>query len=283
MSVTPDPHSPRYFALLYSPEPQRRTLEALFGIEREIAESLRPGIDHHVAHSRLQWWREECERTAAGKPVHPLTRALLGSQAGAAAKGNADAGGGSDRASVVPVAGHAGLAGFVDTGVWDLAGATFESRRELTAYCERWGAAMLGSFGLQALGTAMREFEMLGDFAREAHRGRLRLPLDELESANALPDSLARPPWPDAVVALLRARHRTLRDEMARASAAAAGTEQATRRGVLVWAALLARASHRIDRALPHQAQPKGFDAFGDTWYAWRMARKATLGQFRLS
>jgi phytoene/squalene synthetase len=36
----------------------------------------------------------------------------------------------------------AGIAGFVDTAVWDLASATFETRKELTAYCERWAAAM---------------------------------------------------------------------------------------------------------------------------------------------
>src|ERR1700730_16075847 len=77
MPVTPESHSARYFALLYSPVPQRLALDALFGIEREISESLRPGLDHHVAHSRLQWWREECERAAAGRPVHPLTRALV--------------------------------------------------------------------------------------------------------------------------------------------------------------------------------------------------------------
>src|SRR5882757_4588568 len=77
MRIAPESHSARYFALLYSPASQRLVLDALFGIEREIFESLRPGLDHHVAHSRLQWWREECERTAAGRPVHPLTRALI--------------------------------------------------------------------------------------------------------------------------------------------------------------------------------------------------------------
>ena len=64
MSASLDPQSARYFALLYSPLPQRTVLDSLFGIEREVSSSLRPGLDHHVAHSRLQWWREECERAA---------------------------------------------------------------------------------------------------------------------------------------------------------------------------------------------------------------------------
>src|SRR6266436_3113648 len=120
MPATPEPHSARYFALLYSPPSQRLALDALFGIEREIFESLRPGIDHHVAHSRLQWWREECERAAGGHPVHPLTRALVDAQA------NLN-----------------GLCGVVDVAIWDLASATFETRRELAAYCERWATAMI--------------------------------------------------------------------------------------------------------------------------------------------
>jgi hypothetical protein len=77
MSPTRESYSTRYFAQLYSPASQHVVLEALFGIEHEVSESLRPGIDHQVAHSRLQWWREECERTADGHPVHPLTRTLV--------------------------------------------------------------------------------------------------------------------------------------------------------------------------------------------------------------
>src|ERR1700760_1060333 len=73
----PEAPSIRYFAWLYSMPAQRKALESLFGIEREVYESLRPGVDHHVAHSRLQWWREECERAADGKPVHPLMRELV--------------------------------------------------------------------------------------------------------------------------------------------------------------------------------------------------------------
>src|SRR5215475_254528 len=77
MSPTTEVHSARYFALLYSPPARRAVIQALFGIEREVFESLRPGLDHHVAHSRLQWWREECERAGAGQAQHPLTRELL--------------------------------------------------------------------------------------------------------------------------------------------------------------------------------------------------------------
>jgi phytoene synthase len=279
MPATPESHSARYFALLYSPASQRLVLDALFGIEREIFESLRPGLDHHVAHSRLQWWREECERAVVGRPVHPLTRALVDAVTGAQL---------------------AGLCGLVDVAVWDLAGATFETRRELTAYCERWSAAMIEPLAPRkaadatgtsdarvinwsALGAAIREIEMLSHLAREAHYGRLRVPLDELESAKADPGALAKPPWPAAVVELLRARHESLRDEITRTLGEVDRVQQPGLRGVLVWAALVRRASQRTERALPDRLRPGRFDSVADAWFAWRIARRATTGRFRLN
>jgi 15-cis-phytoene synthase len=277
MPATPESHSARYFALLYSPPSQRLALDSLFGIEREIFESLRPGLDHHVAHSRLQWWREECERAVVGRPVHPLTRALVDAVTGAGQL--------------------AGLSGLVDVAVWDLAGATFETRRELTAYCERWSAAMIAPFAPRqaedaggtsdvrvtnwsGLGAAMREIEMLSHLAREAHYGRLRVPLDELERAKADPGVLAKPPWPAGVVALLRARHESLRAEIGRALGEVDRVQQPGLRGLLVWAALVRRASQRTERALPDRLHPGRFDAVADAWFAWRVARRATIGRF---
>jgi phytoene synthase len=298
MPVTPESHSARYFALLYSPVPQRLALDALFGIEREISESLRPGLDHHVAHSRLQWWREECERAAAGRPVHPLTRALV--DAVTAVSSSTSGSTSPARAPAAPLTQLGGLCGLVDVAVWDLAGATFETRRELTAYCERWSAAMIEPFAPRnapdtaatpdtrignwsTLGAAMREIEMLSHLAREAHYGRLRVPLDELESAKADPGVLAKPPWPAAVVELLRARHESLRDEITRALSDVDGAQQPGLRGLLVWAGLVRRSSQRTEDALPDRLRLGRFDAVADAWLAWRVARRATIGRFRLN
>ena len=286
MSAARESYSARYFALLYSPASQQIVLEALFGIEREVSESLRPGMDHHVAHSRLQWWREECERVSDGHAVHPLTRTLIDTV----------------KAAGTPVAAFQGLSGIVDVAVWDLASATFESRRELTAYCERWASAMIEPFASsrpplertepntaqaranwRSVGAAMREVELLGDLAREAHHGRLRLPLDELDRAKTGPSVIAKPPWPAAVAEFLRSRHRSLRGEIARALAEVDIEQQPALRGLFVWAALVWRLSLRAERALPDRMRPGRFDAISDAWFAWRVARKATVGRFRLS
>jgi 15-cis-phytoene synthase len=302
MPTAPETHSARYFALLYSPAPQRLVLDALFGIEREIFESLRPGLDHHVAHSRLQWWREECERTAAGRPVHPLTRALVDAVTKGPSSVSAQTSIAAKPPAVPSLPQLAGLCGLVDVAVWDLAGATFETRRELTAYCERWSAAMIGSIAppnatatnasatpdtrvvdWSTLGAAMREIEMLSQLAREAHYGRLRVPLDELENAKADPGALAKPPWPSAVVEILRARHEWLRGEITRVLGEVDRLQQPDLRGLLVWAALARRSSQRTERALPGRLDLGRFDAVADAWFAWRIARRATIGRFRLN
>jgi 15-cis-phytoene synthase len=295
MSATPDVHSARYFALLYASAVQRPAFEALFGIEREVFDSLRPGLDHNVAHSRLQWWREECERAAGGRAVHPLTRALVSALNGA------------------PLSQLAGLCGIVDVAIWDLAGATFETRRELDAYCQRWATGMVEPLAhaslsaasvsaaspapaatnssasaartvdWRALGAAMRETELLADFAREAHYGRIRVPLDELETANIDANTLAKPPWPDAFADLVRVRLESLRNDIERNLIGVDPEQQPALRGLLAWAALTWRNSQRTERALPNRLQPSRFDTISDAWFAWRIARRATIGRFRLS
>jgi hypothetical protein len=129
----------------------------------------------------------------------------------------------------------------------------------------------------------MREIELLADLAREAHYGRLRVPLDELEGAKADPSVLAKPPWPAAVADLLRARHKSLRDEIARALGDVDRMQQPALRGLFVWAALAWRSSQRAERALPDHLRPGRFDAVADAWFAWRIARRATIGRFRLN
>jgi 15-cis-phytoene synthase len=273
----PAPEAPsiRYFAWLYSVPAQQKALESLFGIEREVYESLRPGVDHHVAHSRLQWWREECERAADRKPVHPLMRELV--------------------AALDEPSRLAGLTGFVDTAIWDLASATFETRKELAAYCERWAAAIIQPLVLPAadqtsgtsldwrvFGATLREIEMLANLASDARHGRVRVPLDELQGAGIDPAVLAKTPWSDAVTGLLRARYDQLAVELSRSTSGLTPEAQLRHRGLLVWGALSQRMARSAYGSLPGTLLPARMGAITDSWAAWASARKATLGRFSL-
>ena len=271
----PAPSAARTLASLYAPDPERPLLAALYAIEAEIAASLGPSLDHQVAHLRLEWWRAECARTAEGRPTAPATRAL------------ADGFAGRDLSAL------AGLAGLVDAAVWDLAAATFETRRELSGYCERWAEAIvvpLARFALpevegaaaRALGAALRESELLARLARDARAGRLRLPLDELAAARVEPARLAQPPWPRALAALVIARHQALRAGLAAAVARLPRAAQPALRPLLVWAALASAASRRAERRLPGARSERDDHGLLDGWRAWRAARQADRGRFEL-
>ncbi|HEX4269167.1 MAG TPA: squalene/phytoene synthase family protein [Steroidobacteraceae bacterium] len=275
MSEKPEADTPRFLAWLYSTPAQQPVLAALCAIEREVATSLRPGLDHQVAHTRLEWWREECARCAAGSPAHPLTRELRGDLQRLAPAARVD--------SVL-----AELSGLTDAATWDLARATFEHRAELTAYCRRWAAAMVAPLGAPEVdwtdfGAALRELELLGHLARDAGAGRVRIPLDELEQAAVAPQAVATPPWPRGLVEILQRRHQTLRRQLAAAVAGLAPPIQQSGRGILVWAALAWQASHRAERALPRAAGASIASAAAANWRAWRAARAAAAGSLRLA
>ncbi|HEX3845707.1 MAG TPA: squalene/phytoene synthase family protein [Steroidobacteraceae bacterium] len=274
MSAKPEAETPRFLAWLYATRSQQPVLAALCGIEREVNASVRPGVDHRVAHTRVEWWREECARCAAGKPLHPLTRELQTHLEQFAPASQA-------RSAL------AGLSGLVAAATWDLAAAPFERRAELTAYCRRWAAAMIAPAGAPGVdwgdfGAVLCELELLGHLARDARSGKLRLPLDELEAAAVTPEALATPPWPQGLANILRGRHRELRQQLATAVARLAPQDQQSSRGLLVWAALAWQASLRAERRLPHEAAASMASAAAANWRAWRAARAAAAGRLRL-
>jgi len=263
----PELSATRSLAWLYSSATQRLAITALTALEREIGESLRPGLDHHVAHTRLAWWREECARTAQGYPNHPLTRQVSALFAPLGAQ---------------PLE---GLGGLVDTAVWDLSCATFNTRPELTAYCERWSAAVIAPLmrlalpgdpppHARAFGVSLREIELLLALAPDARAGRLRLPLDELERAGVLPESVARPPWAPALAALLRDRHHELRVALGDAVGSLPSELRRPLRGLIVWATMACIASARAEKRLPRESRPRDHHAPLDGWRAWRAARR---------
>jgi phytoene synthase len=274
MPARPELPATRTLASLYAGN-ERPVYEALFGIEREISASLASGLDHQVAHTRLSWWAEECARCARGEAQHPLTRSLAAAFAS------------------LPGA-LAGLVGLAESAAWDLAQATFATRRELRGYCERRSAALveplirhgapqLPAAHARSLGTSLIELELLLDVVPDARAGRLRLPLDELARARAAPENLASPPWPAGLAALVRARHRVLRAELAASVVALAPAAQAPLRGLLVWVALSAWHSVRADRDLPRAAVTRDHRAPLDAWHAWRAARRAQMNRLRLA
>ena len=275
MSARADASPARALAWLYCPPAQRALLGALFSLEAEIRTGVDGSLAHEVAHTRLNWWREECARLAAGTPQHPLTREL------------AAAGAALERELL------GGVAGLVDVASWDLAQATFGTRRELKAYCERWSVALVLPWAHSAvpaiatahvlpLGSALKELELLRTVQPDARAGRVRVPLDELERAGILPAALTAATPGEPLRALLSSAHARAQLELAQAAAALTPLEQPPLRALLVWAQMALISSRRASESLPRPTLAGDHPAPLDGWRAWRAARRAATGRLHL-
>jgi hypothetical protein len=67
-------------AELYCGLERREAMRKVLELYAEIRASLTPGMDHSVAHQRLDWWQHEALRLQRGEPAHPLTRWLAARQ-----------------------------------------------------------------------------------------------------------------------------------------------------------------------------------------------------------
>lgn len=65
-----------YYACLFQSAPARQRLYALFALYYELLDSVFAASDPGVSRIKLQWWREELERLASGRPRHPVAEAL---------------------------------------------------------------------------------------------------------------------------------------------------------------------------------------------------------------
>ena len=65
-----------YYSFLFLPPERRRAITALYAFCREVDDVVDEGVDPQVAAAKLAWWRGEVANLFAGKPQHPVTRAL---------------------------------------------------------------------------------------------------------------------------------------------------------------------------------------------------------------
>ncbi|MBV9360114.1 MAG: presqualene diphosphate synthase HpnD, partial [Betaproteobacteria bacterium] len=60
----------------FLPPERRRAITALYAFCREVDDVVDEGLDPQVAAAKLAWWRGEIANLFAGKPNHPVARAL---------------------------------------------------------------------------------------------------------------------------------------------------------------------------------------------------------------
>ncbi|ANN77229.1 presqualene diphosphate synthase HpnD [Bordetella flabilis] len=65
-----------YYAFLFLPPERRRAITALYAFGREVDDVVDECTDVSVARIKLAWWRTEVDKMYGGAASHPVTRAL---------------------------------------------------------------------------------------------------------------------------------------------------------------------------------------------------------------
>jgi len=261
----------RYFALLYAPPEKRDLATALFVIDAEIRESAQ-SANHDVAHTRLQWWRQEIDRLVNANAQHPATRILSEATI--------------DRRQ------FAKLHELIAAADMDLARMTYLDERELRAYCSRSGGAITELLSLvlsqprevdevtrsaaNRLGALVRTTEIIRDIRQDAYDGRMYVPLDHAERVGIKHEDLRLESLPPAARELLARLAATAREDFAQALASIPAPMRAYLRPLYVLAGLhdallstIARRDFDVGRERIELGPVR------KPWTAWRFARRA--------
>ena len=193
MCVSPDEYcqskaaqsgSSFYYAFLFLPPQRRRAITALYAFCREVDDIVDECTDTGVARTKLAWWRQELARLYAGQPQHPVARALAPAIQPFGIK-------------------HEYLAEIIDGMQMDLSQNRYLDFDALEQYCHRVagvvGLLAASIFGYRdertlayahTLGLAFQLTNIIRDVGEDSRKGRIYLPLSELQQFKVSADDI---------------------------------------------------------------------------------------------
>ena len=180
-----------YYAFLFLPAPRRAAITAFYAFCREVDDVVDEMADPSVAANKLQWWRGEVAHAFAGSPSHPVMKALM------------------------PLAAAHGieathLQSVIEGCQIDLEQTRFLDFAALQRYCHLVagvvGEVAANIFGrtdpatvqyAHRLGQAMQLTNIIRDVGDDARRGRIYLPVSELQRFDVKAHELLKrdAPW----------------------------------------------------------------------------------------
>lgn len=164
-----------YYSFLFLPKAKRQAIIALYAFCREVDDIADECKDVSVARIKLAWWRTEIAHLYAGKPQHPVSKAL----AEAINRYQLD---------------EEHFLEIIDGMEMDLDQNRYADFKQLQLYCYRV-ASVVGLLSVQIfgfkdrktlkyahdLGIALQLTNIIRDVGEDARRNRIYLPLDELK------------------------------------------------------------------------------------------------------
>jgi 15-cis-phytoene synthase len=164
-----------YYSFRFLTPPRRRAITALYAFCREVDDVVDETSDPQVATQQLNWWRQETTAIYSGTPDHPVSKALQSVV----------------REFRLP---QEQLLEIIDGMQMDLEQARYADFKALQLYCYRvasvvglLAAEIFGYSDRQTLkyahdlGIAFQLTNIIRDVGEDARRGRIYLPMAELE------------------------------------------------------------------------------------------------------
>lgn len=186
-----------YYSFLFLEPPRRRAITALYAFCREVDDVVDECPDPQIAATKLAWWRVEVGRIYGGQPEHPVGLALQANVA----------------QFRLP---QEQLQEIIDGMEMDLQQARYLDFKGLQLYCYRV-ASVVGLlaaeiFGYQDratlkyahdLGMAFQLTNIIRDVGEDARRGRIYLPVDELQRFDVPAGDIQNGKHTDAFIRLM--------------------------------------------------------------------------------
>ena len=201
-----------YYSFLLLPRPKRDAIYAVYALCRAVDDIADDPGDVEAKAERLKGWREELDRCYAGRPTHPITRALR------------------DCLNRYPI--PKGYFEELIAGVeMDLTITRYRTFADLTRYCYRVasvvGLICIEIFGYRReatkeyainLGLALQLTNILRDLKTDGRRGRIYLPQEDLERFGYREDDLLHCRYTPGFFPLMRFEADRARDYFRRAA-----------------------------------------------------------------
>ena len=186
-----------YYSFMFLPAERRQAITALYAFCREVDDVVDECHDLSLAQTKLEWWRQELGRVYGGTPTHPVGHALKDVIKGFR----------------LP---QEQLLEIIDGMAMDLSQTRYLDFKGLQLYCYRV-ASVVGLlaaeiFGYQDrqtlkyahdLGLAFQLTNIIRDVGEDARRGRIYLPIEDLQRFNVPAKDLLEARYSDAFRALM--------------------------------------------------------------------------------
>ena len=254
-----------YYSFLFLPPERRRAITALYAFCREVDDVVDEGIDPQLAATKLAWWRAEVGNLFAGKPQHPVMRALEPHR---------------DKYGISA----ARLNEIIDGMEMDLRQTRYLDWAGLESYCYRVasvvGLLAAGIFGYRDertldyaknLGIAFQLTNIIRDVGEDARKNRVYLPVEDLQRFGVPASDILQAKETPAFRSLMEFQAERARRYYASAMSALPAQDRRAQRPGLIMAAIYRTLLEEIQRGgFRVLTQRTSLTPLRKFWIAWR-------------